>query len=367
MPNYKFDFGIGDGPADGYIQVLPDTLYDSGLGYGFLPGARIGSRDRREASRLKGAFCIPMDAEFVVDLPDGCYHVAVTVGDAIAPTLTSLQYGQRRFAFHQASTLAGQYAVHSFTAKATGGQLRLRFSGIAPRINTLDIAEAPEAVTVYLAGDSTVTDQETFPYAGWGQMLPLYFKAEIAIDNRARSGRSSRSFMAEGRLDAILKEIKAGDHLWIQFGHNDQKPDEARATEPFGSYKEMLATYVGEARARNAVPVLITPPHRRKFDGNGRIVDTHGDYLNAMKELALELDVPVIDLAAKSRALYEELGDESSKELFVWALPGEYMAFPDGARDDTHFHELGAVRIAGLVAEGVRAQLGHLPISLYLK
>nr|WP_223829385.1 rhamnogalacturonan acetylesterase [Paenibacillus arenilitoris] len=230
----------------------------------------------------------------------------------------------------------------------------------------MEIAEAKQATTIYLAGDSTVTDQETFPYAGWGQMLPLYLKADAAVDNRAKSGRSSRSFMNEGRLAAILEQIKPNDYLWIQFGHNDQKPDAERATEPFGSYKEMLAVYVEEARARGAIPVLITPVHRRKFDAEGRIVDTHGDYLLGMKQLAAELDVPLIDLAAKSKAMYERLGDEPSKALFMWAYPGEFIHFPEGAQDDTHFQELGAIQIARLVAEGVR-ELALSPLHLYLK
>lgn len=364
MLGYKFDFGAGESPGESYIHILPDTIYKGETGYGFLPGAQIGTRDRQTSDRLTGAFCIPLDAEFAVDLPSGCYNVTATIGDAVTETRTTLQYGQRRFAFQDLRTRAGQYATERFTVKVTNGKLRLSFSGQAPRINALVIEEAAEAMTVFLAGDSTVTDQETFPYAGWGQMLPLYFKADIAVDNRAKSGRSSLSFINEGRLDAILKELKAGDHLWIQFGHNDQKSDAARATQPFGTYKETLTVYVDAARERGALPVLITSPHRRKFDG-GKIVDTHGDYLTAMRELAVELDVTLLDLAASSMALYEELGDEASKELFMWALPGEYVSFPDGTRDDTHFNERGARAIAGLVAREAREKLAGTSISFY--
>ncbi|MDF2834475.1 MAG: lipolytic protein family [Paenibacillus sp.] len=364
MRDYKFDFGIGESPAESYIQILPDTLYESDAGYGFLPGARIGSRDRQTGDRLSGAFCIPLEAEFVADLPNGCYNVTATVGDAATESHTTLQYGQRRFAFQQLRTRAGQFATERFTVKVTDGRLRLSFSGQAPRINALAIEATQEAMTVFLAGDSTVTDQETFPYAGWGQLLPLFFKADVAVDNRAKSGRSSLSFMNEGRLDAILQELKAGDHLWIQFGHNDQKSDAARATQPFGSYKEMLAIYVNAARDRGALPVLITSPHRRKFDG-GKLVDTHGDYLTAMRELAGELDVTLLDLAAASKELYEELGEEASKELFMWALPGEFASFPDGARDDTHFNERGALAIAGLVVREAREKLAGSSISFY--
>lgn len=362
----KFDFGIGSAPASPYIQVLPNTIYNKDAGYGFESTLRISSRNREEADRLRGAFCIPLEAAFVVDLPNGCYTITATIGDAIAPTSTTLKYGVGRIVLHKAVTSAGQYAVHNFTVKVTDGRLRLVFSGVAPRINALQIDEAKQATTIYLAGDSTVTDQDTFPYAGWGQMLPLYFKTDVAIDNHAMSGRSSRSFINEGRLAAIMEQIKPGDYLWIQFGHNDEKPDEERATEPFGSFKEMLAVYVEESRARGAKPVLITPMHRRKFDEQGRIIDTHGDYLLGMKQLAAELDVPLIDLAAKSKDLYERLGDEPSKALFMWAYPGEFIHFPDGAQDDTHFQELGGIQIAGLVAEGVR-ELALSPLLLYLK
>lgn len=364
--NYYFDFGAGSPPAAPYVQVLPDTLYSKELGYGFEEGGRVSSRDRGEGDRLQSAFCIPLEAAFAVDLPNGLYNVAMTMGDAIAPTITSVTYGPRRHVVRKAATTAGQYAAHSFTVKVTDGRLRLSFGGIAPRINSLVITEARQAFTVFLAGDSTVTDQETFPYAGWGQMLPLFFKAEAAVDNHAKSGRSSRSFIDEGRLAAILEQIRPGDHLWIQFGHNDSKPDKERATDPYTTYKEKLGVYIKEARARQAHPLLITPMHRRKFDGQGRIVDTHGDYIPAMKELAAELDVPLIDLAEKSKALYESYGPEPSKALFVWAYPGEFMSLPEGMEDDTHFQEAGAYAMASLVVEGVR-ELMLQPFHLYLK
>jgi len=363
---FYFDFGIGDKPDVPYVQLLPDTVYTSERGYGFVNHARVSSRDRGGANRLQSAFCIPLDACFKADLPNGCYNVTVTIGDAITPTLTSLYYGTGRMVLNKLTTTAGQYAVHSFTVKINNGQLSLSFSGVAPRINAIRIEETKQATTIYLAGDSTVTDQDTFPYAGWGQMLPLYFKQEIAIDNHAVSGRSSKSFIDEGRLDAILGDMKPNDYLWIQFGHNDQKSDAERATSPFTTYKEHLQIYIDEARARGAKPVLITSMHRRKFDEEGRIIDTHGDYLTAMRELAKEQDVPLIDLAEKSKTLYEQLGDESSKALFVWAYPGEFIAFPEGVKDDTHFQAEGAIQIARLVADGVR-ELGLSPLDLYLR
>lgn len=366
MNNYYFDFGIGESPAAPYLQVTPDSMYNEKDGYGFLPGGHIGSRRRAGGERLRSAFCIPVEAGFRADLPNGCYTVTATIGDEAAPTVTTLQYGKRSTVLIKAETLAGQYGTHSFTVKVKEGHVVLRFSGVAPRINALRFEPCPNAMTVYLAGDSTVTDQETFPYAGWGQMLPAFFKAEVAVDNRAVSGRSSRSFIGEGRLDAILEEIGPGDHLWMQFGHNDQKSDAARHTEPFGSYKEMLLLYIEGARSKGAHPVLITSMHRRRFDDNGELVDTHGDYLTAMRELAKESEVPIIDLAAKSAELFQSLGAEACKELFMWGLPGEFIAFSEGVKDDTHFQEEGARKLAELVAEGVK-ELNLSPLSLYLK
>ncbi|MHA7962593.1 rhamnogalacturonan acetylesterase [Paenibacillus sp. CAU 1782] len=366
MKTYEFDFGIGESPASPFIQILPESVYSQETGYGFLPGGCIGSRIRSGGDRLRSAFCIPMEAAFRVDLPNGCYTLTAIIGDELAPTVTTIQFGKRSTVLSRASTIAGQYSTYSFTVKVKEEHLKLAFSGITPRINYLRIQPAPSAMTVFLAGDSTVTDQETFPYAGWGQMLPLYFKAEVAVDNRAVSGRSSRSFIDEGRLEAIMEEIRPGDHLWIQFGHNDQKSDSARHTEPFGSYKDMLLKYIQGARSKGAQPVLVTSMHRRRFDDNGELVDTHGDYLAAMRELAKESDTQIIDLAVKSEELFTLLGAERCKELFMWGLPGEFIAFSEGVKDDTHFQEAGAMKLAELVVEGVR-ELNLTPVALYLR
>lgn len=362
---YKFDCGPGEAEP-GYTQVLADTLYNDKLGYGFDGKGVVNSRDRGVPDKLRGSFCIPVDAAFLVDLPNGNYTVTLVMGDAIAPATTTVKAGPNRIVLHQTSASAGQFIVRSFTVHVNTGQLKLAFSGTAPRINSIEIKETAQATTIFLAGDSTVTDQDTFPYAGWGQMLPMYFNADVALVNEAYSGRSSKSFLAEGRLQPILDSIKPNDYLFIQFGHNDEKPDEERATDPFTTYKQYLNVYIQEARSRGAQPVLITPVQRRKFNESGHIIDTHGDYIVAMKELAEEQQVPLIDLAAKSKKLYEQLGDEPSKALFMWAFPGEFVSFPEGAKDDTHFQEIGGIRIAGLVAEGIR-ELDLEPLQMYLR
>lgn len=222
--------------------------------------------------------------------------------------------------------------------------------------------------TVFLAGDSTVTDQpkDKYPYSGWGQLLPTLFTSDIAIDNHAISARSSKSFVDEGRLDKILESIQPNDYLLIQFGHNDQKEEVERRTEPYTTYKQYLQMYIDGARHKGAIPILITPPHRRFFKEDGTLEDRHGEYVPAMKQLAAEQGVPLIDLAQKSKQLFEQLGPEGSKKIFMMLEPGEFENYPNGKIDNTHFQEYGAIRLAELVTEGLK-ELEIKPLIDYVK
>ncbi|WP_438446065.1 rhamnogalacturonan acetylesterase [Gorillibacterium sp. sgz5001074] len=368
---FKFDFGTASaGAAEGYTKITADTVYDPTAGCGFVAGAgRVYAKDRGEsAAALKRDFVIPLEAVFLVDVPDGTYQVTLMAGDDITETETTVKAGEGRLMVLKHRTSAGQYATHAFSVWVTDGKLRLAFSGLAPRVNAVEIAPRDTAVTLFLAGDSTVTDQpaEGWPYTGWGQMLPKWLKADVAVANYALSGRSSKSFISEGHLDKIWARMKPQDYLLIQFGHNDQKADEERHTDPFTTYKETLKLYIDGARSRQAVPVLVTSVQRRFFDAEGRLIDTHGDYLTAMRELAQEEGVPLVDLAEKSRRLFEELGPEETKKLFLWAVPGEYINHPNGVEDNTHFHELGGIRVAELVAESLK-ELGLQPLRMYLR
>ncbi|MCC3379168.1 rhamnogalacturonan acetylesterase [Paenibacillus farraposensis] len=369
---WKFDFGPGE-PAAGYKGVSPDCFYSAEHGYGFETAEHVYGRERpspvKDAfARLRSSFCIPLNAAFIADVPDGMYLVTVLLGDPLAETFTRLKAGEGKHMLPPVHTLPGQFAEARFTVPVRGGRLRLAVSGTAPRLNALEIKPAPQTLRLFLAGDSTVTDQDAsgYPYTGWGQALPALFKHDVCVDNHAVSGRSSKSFVDEGRLDVILGEMKAGDFLFIQFGHNDEKPDLERATEPSTTYKEQLRLYIDGTRSKSATPVLITPVHRRYFNADGTLSDTHGDYITAVRELAEEADVPLIDLSARTQELYERLGPEDSKELFMWLLPGEYMNFSTGLEDNTHFHENGAVQIADMVADAVR-ELNLQPLRMYLR
>lgn len=220
-------------------------------------------------------------------------------------------------------------------------------------------------VTVFIAGDSTACNYESSraPRAGWGQMIGQFFDANyVLFENRAVSGRSSMSFINEGALAKILSDIKTGDYLLIQFGHNDsKKEDQTRYTDP-DTYQSYLTQYLIGAQKAGANPLLITPVNRRNFE-NGKLVSTHGAYPKAMIDLAMKLKVPVIDLTEQSRIFFEELGEAKTKKLFLWLQPGESVNYPEGVEDNTHFSENGATEIAKLIARGI-GEL-NLPLAKY--
>ncbi len=212
--------------------------------------------------------------------------------------------------------------------------------------------------TLHIAGDSTAAGKpaSAAPMAGWGMALPCFLAPGLAVANHARDGRSSRSFLLEGRLDPILRALRPDDLLLIQFGHNDQKvEDPTRHTDPFGGYQRCLLRYVRAAREHGARPVLLTSVERRRFDADGNAVPTHGDHAAATRDLAAAEAVPLLDLQAESLALWQRLGPEGSKGAFLWLDPGTHPRHPRGARDDTHFQPHGAIEVARLVTRGLHA------------
>ncbi len=222
---------------------------------------------------------------------------------------------------------------------------------------------------IFYAGDSTVAQNNIFSYpqTGIGQMLPLYLKQQYIIQNYGVNGRSTKSFMDEGRLRAIEQEIREGDFLFIQFGHNDEKiEDPARYCAPYGAYQENLETFINVAREHKAHPVLITSLYRRLFDEEGTLIEnTHGEYPDAMKEVGKRLDVPVIDLCELSRKLLIETGDEASRKWFMNFAEGLYENFPEGKTDNTHLRGEGAMCFAGMIA-GELKKLGGIYEELLL-
>lgn len=216
-------------------------------------------------------------------------------------------------------------------------------------------------INVFTIGDSTMAnkDAKVYPETGWGQVLYQFFDDQVVVHNHAVNGRSSKSFISEGRWQVVLDSLHAGDYVFIQFGHNDQKiKSPERYTEPFGSYTENLTKYITESRAKGAIPVLFTSIVRRKFNEKGKLEDTHGDYIVAVRKLAKKMNVPLVDLQKSTGKMVQALGNEKSKELFLWTEPNDL--FPEGRKDDTHLCVGGAQKIAGLAAQ----ELKKLPIDL---
>ena len=226
------------------------------------------------------------------------------------------------------------------------------------------------AARIYYAADSTVAQNTiySYPQTGIGQALPLYLKKEHIVQNHAINGRSTKSFIDESRLAAIYNDLREGDFLFIQFGHNDEKKeDSTRYCDPFGDYQVNLEKFINVARNRKAHPILITSLYRRLFDENGVLTEgTHGDYPKAMKQLGERLQVPVIDLCELSRRLLLETGDEDSKKWFMNFPAGLYDNYPDGKTDNTHLRYEGAIKFAGIIAEELK-KLGGIYADLLLE
>lgn len=210
-------------------------------------------------------------------------------------------------------------------------------------------------VTVYLIGDSTMSIKETkaYPETGWGMPFANFFDSTVVVDNRAKNGRSTRTFISENRWQPIVDQLKEGDYVFIQFGHNDESKEKVdRYTAP-EEYKKNLSKFIDESRDKKATPVLLTPVARRKFK-DGIQQETHPEYSALVRETAKEKNVAFIDLDVKSTALLQNYGEEKSKLLFLQLDPGEHPNYPEGKNDNTHFNELGARVIAQLILSEIK-------------
>jgi lysophospholipase L1-like esterase len=216
-------------------------------------------------------------------------------------------------------------------------------------------------VKIWLIGDSTMANKEVkaFPETGWGMPFSYFFDSTVTVDNRAKNGRSTRTFIEEGRWKSVVENLNEGDYVMIQFGHNDEVPTKKSYT-PEDQFKANLAKFITEARNKKAIPVLITPVARRKFESTGKVEETHAIYTQLVKNVAKEYYVPLIDLDKKSQELYQQFGPENSKWLFNYTAPGEHPNYPEGHKDDTHFNELGARKIAEIVLAQIKNLLPAL-------
>jgi lysophospholipase L1-like esterase len=231
------------------------------------------------------------------------------------------------------------------------------------------IAGAQQApLTVFLAGDSTMAAKrpEKRPETGWGEFLQQHFdERRVRIDNHAQNGRSTRTFLSENRWQTIVEQLKAGDYVFIQFGHNDASKEKVDRYTPPEDYRANLVRFVREVRAKRATPVLLTPVMRRRFDARGAFYDAHGEYPDIVRRVAAEERVALIDMHRKSEKLIVGYGVEESKKLFLQLKAGEHPNYPQGVDDNTHFSPRGAELMAALAVEGIREQ--RLGLSKFLK
>ncbi len=288
---WKFDFGSGR-VADGYTPVSSDTQYTPQRGYGFLPGADMVTGKRNMTDAMRGDFCTS-DKPFMfsVDVPEeGNYLVTITFsGNTLANTTVKAE--SRRLMLDNLKIVPGNTILRSFIVNIRNSRLpegrsvklksrevgvlhwddslTLELNGTQPSVCSIEIEKADHVTTLFLAGDSTVTDQTKEPWTSWGQMLTCFFKPDIGIANYAESGETLKAFVGERRLEKLLTQIKAGDYLFIQFAHNDMK----RGTPEEVGYQDSLRQFIDEARNRGAHPVLVTSMHRRRFDETGHVVD----------------------------------------------------------------------------------------------
>lgn len=353
--------------GEGREFVLTDepVAYSAERGSGFDLGTRPGTGE---------------PYFFSVQVPEGNWRVSLTLGDPEAATETTVKAESRRLMLEAVKTRPGEILERTFLVNvrtprleppppnAPGGtqvrlnereagvlhwddKLTLEINGSAPGVRKIRLEPAESATTVFLAGDSTVTDQPYEPAASWGQMLPRWFGPEVAVANHAESGETLKSFLTALRWDKLLSAVKPGDWVFLQFGHNDSKQQWPQTyVEPGSTYDAYLRAYVAEVRRRGAHPVLVTSVHRRVFDEQGRIRNTHGGYLDAVRAVGAAEQVPVIDLATMSAALYEALGPVRSP-----------LAFNQDGRDATHHNNYGAYQLARAVVEGIRR--ANLPLA----
>lgn len=247
----------------------------------------------------------------------------------------------------------------------------------------LSAFRADKVITIFTIGDSTMANKDIKGgklERGWGMMLRYCFSDDVRVDNHAQNGRSSKSFIDEGRWDKVLGLIKPGDYVFIQFGHNDEKPDEKRHTVPGSTFDDNLRKFVRETRERGGIPVLFNSVVRRNFSGSKTavtdddlrtnssaglkegevLIDTHGDYIVAPLNVAREMNVPFVDANRITHDLEQSLGVEGSKKLHMWYLPGETPSQPEGRQDNTHYNIYGASVVARLLADEASRQVPAL-------
>lgn len=351
--------GLAAGQKFDFTRIPPTATYTPELGYGYEPGS----------SPDKSPFYFSIKAP-----EEGNYRVRVTLGDLKTETTTTIKAELRRLMIEKVHTAPGKFEERTFIVNvrtpriSTGGEVRLKprekaseawawddkltleFTNTHPVVRSIEVEKADQIPTLYIAGDSTSTDQPGEPFNSWGQMLTRFFKSDIGIANEGESGESLRSYIGENRLAKVMSTIKPGDFLFIQMGHNDQK-EKGEGVGAFTTYKESLKRFITEARQHGATPVLITSMNRLTFDDDGKITNSLGDFPEAVRQTAKEESVALIDLNAMSKPFYEALGPKEAHKAFA-------------GNDTTHHSDYGSYELAKCIVEGIKQ--AKLPIAKFL-
>lgn len=217
-------------------------------------------------------------------------------------------------------------------------------------------------VRIFIGGDSTISIKETkaYPETGWGMPFVYFWDSSVSVINKAKNGRSTKTFISEGIWKSIMNEAGEGDYVFIQFGHNDESKEKVERYTTPEEYKNNLVKFITETRNKKAIPVLLTPVSRRKFDKEGKALETHKEYSPLVLEVAKQQNVFCIDLDKKSMELYQQMGAENSRLLFLQLKSGEHPNYPEGKEDNTHFNELGARLIAQIVLAELKKEFPDL-------
>jgi lysophospholipase L1-like esterase len=326
---------------------------------------------------------------FSVPLPEGNYRVTLDLGGKEASTVT-VRAEARRLYIEKLPIKANASITKTFDVNlrvpeftkpdGTPGRVRLKpreignldwdpkftleFNGTNPSVRSITVEPltgAKAETTIYLAGDSTMVDQDVEPWASWGQMLPRFFLPGIVIANHAESGEASNSFLGEQRFAKIMSLIKPGDWFFVQFAHNDQKNKDF-----LPKYHEIMTQFVTDVRAKGATPVIVTAMNRDEFDADGHIKDTFAGYIQAAREVAAATNTQLIDLNAMSKTMFEAMGpgpdktDHAFMHFAANTFPGQDAAI----HDNTHFNNYGAYELARCIVHGIRED--NLPIAKFL-
>lgn len=354
------------------LKNSPRYSDSTGYGYDLLPSPEKGS--------AKPFY-------FSVKVPDGNYKVTVRIGNKKQAGVTTVRAESRRMFLADIVTRKGQFIEKMFLVNKRNthisgneyvkiksreksklnwdDKLTLEFNGKAPACESIRIepVEDSSVVTVFLCGNSTVVDQDNEPWASWGQIIPQYFNDKVCIANYAESGESSNTFIAAKRLKKALTQMKKGDYIFMEFGHNDEKQRQP-GYGAWYSYMYSLKIYIDEAKRRGAHPVIVTPTQRRYFGKDGKLIPTHGEFPDAARWIAKKEGVSLIDLTEMTTRLFNAMGEAGTKHAFVHYPAGTYPGQKDAFADNTHFNPYGATEIAKCIVLGIKQVLPELAKNL---